>query len=95
MLFCQLEQQRLLWCEIGHGQRFGLFQPTISVRFAAIITFDLEMLAEHSQLPLDGAQIAVDAGILQLLVQLAGRDLAAARNAAQQFDGQQDGFQGV
>ena len=54
-----------------------------------------EMLAEHLQLALDGAQVTLQARVLELLVQLPGGDLAPTRDAAQQLNGQQGGFQGV
>ena len=53
------------------------------------------MFAEHFELPLNGAQIAVKACVFELPVQLAGRDFAATRDATQQLDGEQYGFEGV
>ena len=53
------------------------------------------MLAEHFHLSLDGAQIPIDTGILELPMQFTGGHLAAARNTAQQLDGKQYGFECV
>ena len=55
------------------------------------------MLAEHVELALHGAQIALDDCTLQLLVHGLGRDfvLPLARNAAQHVQGQSQGFEVV
>ena len=92
---CQLQQQRFLRAQVGHRQAGGVLQPAVAVGFAALVALDAEMLAEHFQLALDGAQVAFKAGVFQLAVQLAGGDLAPAWNAAQQFHHQQRGVQGV
>ena len=70
-------------------------QPAVAVGFAALVAFDVEMLAEGFELALNAAQIPLEARVLELLVQFAGGDLAPARDAAQQLHHQQRGFQGV
>ncbi len=95
MLLRQLQQQRLLRREVRQRQPLRALQPAVAVGLAALVALDVEMLAEHLQLALDGAQVTLQARVLELLVQLPGGDLAPTRNAAQQLYGQQGGFQGV
>ncbi|MEI2625959.1 MAG: hypothetical protein V9G23_20145 [Giesbergeria sp.] len=58
--------KRFLRREVWYCQRLGLFQPTVAIGLASVVPLDLEMLAEHFQLSLDGAQIPVDTRILEL-----------------------------
>ena len=82
-------------CELWHGQALRALQPAVAVGFAALVALDLEVLAEDFELALDGAQVAIKARALELLVQLAGGDLAPARDAAQQLDHEQSSVQSV
>ena len=91
----QAEQQRLLWRETGDGQTGRLLAPAVAVGLAAVVALDVEVAAEHVELPLHGAQVAFDAGAAQLSVQFRRADFAMARDAAQQFDGEHRGFKGV
>ena len=72
-----------------------MVQAAVAVGFVAVVALDVEFLAEHVELALDGAKVALDPGLAELLVQLACGHLASARDAAQEFQGQARGFQGV
>ena len=83
VFFGQLQQQRFLGSQLGHGQALGALAPAVTVGFAAVVALDVEMLAQGFDLALDGAQVALKTCALQLLVQLSRGDLAPARYAAQ------------
>jgi len=95
MFLGQSKQQRLLWREVGYRQPLGLLQPAVAIRLTAVVTFDLEMIAEHFELALNSSHLSGDTRLLELIVKLAGGDLPDTRNAEQQFDCKQNGFERV
>lgn len=63
ILFGEPQQQGFVRGEHGHRKRLGPFQPTVTIGFGAVVTFDLEMFAEEFQQALDGAQVAFEADL--------------------------------
>ena len=95
MLLCKVEQQRLLGRQMRQREGLGTTLPRIAVRFAAVIAFDIEVLAEHPQLSLHRAQVALNSGIRQLAMELLRADFSNAWNALEQLHRELHGFQGI
>lgn len=71
-------------------------EPAVAVGFARGIAFQIgKVPAQGIEMALNGAHIALETRIGQLLLQFGGRGFAVARNQAQKFDGKEDGVEGV
>ena len=91
----QVEQQRLLLAHRQHLQSPRTFPPLIAKGFATVVAFKVEVLGEHFELALNRADVSRNAMVCQVIVQLAGCDLVAARDAAHQLQREAYCFLGV
>ncbi len=92
VLLRQSQKQRFLRREVRQSHRLGAIKPAIAKGLGSVVAFDFEMLAQHLELPLHRAQVAVDAGILNLLMNFFGGDLPAARDPTQDFQRKDEGL---
>ena len=95
MLLGQSQQQRLLRRKAGYGQGLCSIRPSVPVWLAPIVTFKMEVLAQHFQLALDRPQVSFYTSILELLMKLTRGDLPATRNTPKQFHGKQHRLLGI
>ena len=70
-----------------------MLRPGVPVGLGSGVTIQMKVFAQQVQLALDRAEITIKSRLLHLCMQLFRRDPAIARNATQQLNSQQRGFQ--
>lgn len=85
LLFCQSEQQAFLRAQGRQGDAFGPFFPAVAVWLGGVVAIKVEESGESFELTLNGAHIALVAGIRKLPLQFRCGDRATLRDSAYQF----------